>query len=119
LEPAREMLRNERPDAAIERMTRLLAAQKLPREAEGQVHLLLAEAIEGTQRQRRETVAADYTRIIEETQIALGQGVRPCAEIHRRLAESYEALGRPVDAISQFRQAIALDPPRGLRLQRT
>lgn len=116
--PVRELMRAERPDAAAEKLTKVLASEKLPREAEAQVHLLLGETIEAAQKQRREPVAADYTRIIEQTQIALGQGAKPTGDIHRRIGESYEALGKPVEAVSQYRQAIAIDPPRALRLQR-
>lgn len=122
LAPAREYLRNDRPDAALESLSRLAAAEKLPREGEAQVHLLMGEALEAQQKQRgdgrAERVEASLVRVIEETQIALAQGVKPTGEIHRRLGESYEGLGKPVEAVSQYRQAIAMDPPRAMRLQR-
>lgn len=118
LAPARTLLAHERPDAAIEALTRLVKTHKLSREGEAQVHLLLAEAIEASQKQRRQSAAASHLQIIEQTQIALGQGVAPTGEILRRLGESYEAVGKPLEAVSQYRQAIAIDPPRALRLQR-
>jgi tetratricopeptide (TPR) repeat protein len=118
LSPAREMLRNDRPDAAVESISRLLAAERFEPASEGQIHLLLAEAVDASQKQRRQSVAANHVRIIEQTQIALAQGVKPTGEIHRRVGEAYEALNKPVEAVSQYRQAIAMDPPRAIRLQR-
>jgi tetratricopeptide (TPR) repeat protein len=123
LAPAREFLRNDRPDAALESLSRLVASEKLPREGEAQVHLLVGEALDAQQKQRTEAgrgpkVESALVRLIEETNIALAQGIKPTGEIHRRLGESYEALGKPVEAVSQYRQAIAMDPPKGIRLQR-
>ena len=43
---ARVYLKNERPEAAIEQLNRLLTTEKLPRESEATIHLLLAEGIE-------------------------------------------------------------------------
>ena len=43
---ARQSLRDERPDAAMQSLMRLAAAERLPREHEAQVHLLLAESID-------------------------------------------------------------------------
>src|SRR6185369_3971887 len=74
--------------------------------------------LDAAQKQRKQSIPANHTRIIEQTQIALSQGVRPTGDIYRRLGESYEALGKPVEAVSQYRQAIAMDPARALRLQR-
>src|SRR5439155_16980898 len=118
LSVARQLLHDDRPDAAAEYVNRLMAAEQFPPEAEGQVHLLFAESLDAAQKQRKQSVPANHLRIIEQTQIALSQGVHPTGEIHRRLGESYEALGKPVDAVSQYRQAIAVDPARSLRLQR-
>ena len=117
---ARQLLHNDRPDAAAEYVSRLMATadEPVPPAGEGRVHLLLAEALDAAQKQRRQSVPANHLRIVEQTQIALAQGVRPTGDIYRRLGESYEALGKPVDAVSQYRQAIAVDPARALRLQR-
>ena len=119
LSVARTLLRNDRPDAAAEFVTRLMAVpQALPPQREGNVHLLLAESLDAAQKQRKQSIPANHNRIIEQTQIALSQGVRPTGDIYRRLGESYEALGKPVDAVGHYRQAIAMDPARSLRLRR-
>ncbi|MEO6434268.1 MAG: tetratricopeptide repeat protein [Tepidisphaeraceae bacterium] len=120
---ARAMLTADRPDAAVEHLNRLMAAENLPDQQVAQVHLLLSEALDlveknGAAKQGGSKVAANYLRIIEQTQIALAKGVKPSGEIHRRLGESYEALSKPVEAVWQYRQAIAIDPSRALRLQR-
>ena len=115
---ARVYLKNERPEAAIEQLNRLLTTEKLPRENEADIHLMLAEGIESAQRQKRINIPANHARIIEQTQIALAQGAKPSSEMHRRLGESYEALERPSDALSHYRQAIAMAPQQALRLQR-
>jgi TolA-binding protein len=118
LSTARELLHCDRPDAAIESINRLVASERFDPQAQAQIHLLLAEAMDASQKQRRISVPANHQRIIEETQMALAQGVKPTGDIHRRLGESYEALGRGVEAVSEYRLAIALDPPKALRLQR-
>src|SRR3954471_11797650 len=118
LAAAHQLLASDRPDAAAEYINRLLAAEPMPREFEAQAHLILAESFDAAQKQRKQSVAANHTRIIEQTQIALAQGLHPSGDVYRRLGESYEALGKPVEAVSQYRQAIAIDPPRALRLQR-
>ena len=115
---ARVYLKNERPEAAIEQLNRLLTTEKLPRENEATIHLLLAEGIESAQRQKRINIPANHARIVEQTQIALAQGVKPTGEMHRRLGESYEALERPSDALQHYRHAIAMAPQHALRLQR-
>jgi tetratricopeptide (TPR) repeat protein len=118
LAPARAFLRDDRPDAAVESITRLLGSEKFPRDIEGQIHLALAEALDASQQQRSQGTPAVYARIMDETQIALAQGVQPSGDIHRWLGEALEALGKPVEAVGQYRQAIAMDPSRAIRLQR-
>ena len=118
LSQARAYLRDDRPDAAAESIARLLAAEKFPREVEGQIHLALAEALDAAQKQRPQVVPAVPIKILEETQIALAQGVQPTGKIYRRMGENLEALGKPVEAVAQYRQAIAMDPSRAIRLQR-
>src|SRR5260370_42146001 len=45
LNVARNFLSQERPDAAIEHLNKLLNTEKLDKPHEGQIHLLLADAI--------------------------------------------------------------------------
>src|SRR5205809_3057704 len=56
LSVARALLHNDRPDAAADVVNRLMAAEELPAEAEGQVHLLLAEALDAAQKLRKQSV---------------------------------------------------------------
>ena len=114
----RQYLQNQRPDAAAQSLARIVASERLPREHEAQVHLLLAESIDAAQKQRHDAPAANYQREIEELQIALEQGVKPSGDILLRLGECDEALGKSAEALSQYRRAIAIDPPLALRLQR-
>src|SRR5690349_13246109 len=51
----RQMLKLDRPDAAAEQLERLLAAERLPDEQAAQVHLLLAEAVEATAKQNKQS----------------------------------------------------------------
>ncbi len=111
-------LTQERPEAALEQLNRLLNTERVDQARESRIHLLLAEALEQGQKQKKINIAANHTRIIEQTQIALSQGAKPTGEIYRRLGESYEALERPVEALAYYRQAIAMDPAHALRLQR-
>src|SRR5690606_34947315 len=85
---------------------------------EGQIRILLAEALELGQQQRRISIPANHQRIIEQTRLALQLGIKPTADIHRRVAESFEALDQPDDALANYRQAIAIDPNVGLPVQK-
>jgi tetratricopeptide (TPR) repeat protein len=119
IDQARAFLQNERPQAAVEHLNRLLASETLSPASEAPVHLLIADAMDAEQAQSRPgELVADRGRIIEQIQIALAQGAKPSGEIYARLGANYEALGRPVEAVSNYREAIAVDPARALRLQR-
>jgi tetratricopeptide (TPR) repeat protein len=115
---AREYLKQDRPDAAWQQLTRLLESEKLEKEKESGVHLMLAEALDAVQQQQKISIAANHSRIVEQIEIGLEQGAKADAVIHRRLADSYAALGRSPEAIDHYRQAIALEPAKSLRLRR-
>lgn len=115
---ARTYLRQERPEAALEQLNRLLSKERLEPQKAGEVHLLIAESLEAGQKQRKLNVPANHERIIEETQIAMAQGIKPTADLHRRLGDSFEALGKVGDALSNFRQAMAIDAGKSMRLQK-
>jgi tetratricopeptide (TPR) repeat protein len=115
---AESFLKVDRPDAGIEHLNRLLRTEKLGKENEARVHLLLAQALEMAQRQRRISIPANHVRIVEQTLRAESLGLAPTADSERRLAESFEALNRQTDALAHYRQAIALDSSRALRLHR-
>jgi tetratricopeptide (TPR) repeat protein len=114
----RAYLLHGRPDAAVDQLNKLLASEKLSRENEAKVHLLLAESIEAAQQRARIDLDVNHERIIEQSRVALAQGVKPEAEIYRRLGDSYHALGKIAEALENYRRAIAMDSSRALPLQR-
>ena len=118
IDTARAYLTHGRPDAAVEQLNKLIVSEKPPRETEARIRLLLAESLEAAQKQMNLDLDANHERIIEQTRVALSQGVKPEAEIYRRLGDSYRALGRPAQALENYRRAIAMDATRALALQR-
>jgi tetratricopeptide (TPR) repeat protein len=115
---ARDYLSQDRPDAALEQLNKILDTERLQRDSEAQIHLMMAQALEAAQKQLRISIPANHERIIEQTQLALAQGIKPDGEIHRRLGESFEALGRKVEAVQNYRLAMAMDTSHSLHLQR-
>ena len=61
------------------------------------------------QKQRRIKNKTNYQSIIDQTKLALADGVQPDADIYRRLAESHEALERPAEALAAYQQSLAAD----------
>lgn len=118
VDTARAYLTHGRPDAAIDQLNKLLASEKLARESEAGARLLLAEALEAAQKQLGLDLDVNHERIVEQSRIALSQGVKPEAEIYRRLGDSYRALNKPAEALENYRRAIAMDATRALPLQR-
>ena len=118
IDTARAYLAYGRPDAAVDQLNKLLASEKLARENEARVRLLLAESLEAAQKQLNLDLDVNHERIVEQTRVALTQGVKPEAEIYRRLGDSYRALGRPAQALENYRRAITMDASRALALQR-
>jgi hypothetical protein len=98
IELARTYLKYDRPEAAIDQLNKLLGGERLTLENESKVHLLLAESIESGQRLKKIDLPANHERIIEQSRIALNQGVKPEADVYRRMGESYEALGNADEA---------------------
>jgi tetratricopeptide (TPR) repeat protein len=115
---AQTYLTQDRPDAALQQLSRILDTEKMPALKEGQVHLLVAQALEAAQKQKKIDVPANHQRIIEQTELALQLGVKADAELHRRVADSYAALGHPANAAEHYRQAVAMDPNHSLSLRR-
>jgi tetratricopeptide (TPR) repeat protein len=118
IEIARSYIDHERPEAALQQLNRLLVGERLSQENEAAVHLTIAQALESAQQQRKINIPANHIRIIEQTQLAMQMGIKPTGEIHRRLGNSYVALGRNADAISAFRLAMTVDPARALHLRK-
>src|SRR5687767_1951458 len=119
IETARKYLKQDRPRAGMEILHELLQGKsKLEPLQEGGARVLMAEAIELWQKQKKLSIASNHYRIIEHTRIGLSLGIEPEVQIHRRLAESYEALGRAGEAIIHYKQAAILDPGGALQWQR-
>ena len=118
IEVARTLIGQVRPEAAIEQLNRLLAKEKLERVREAEIHLLLAEALEQGQKQKKINVPENHRRIIEQTELAIQMGAKPTAVMYQRLAESNDALGRTTEALMCYRRAMMMNPSKALWLQR-
>src|SRR4051812_30888331 len=95
---ARGYIKHDRPEAALEYLNKLLNTEKMEPPVEGSVHMLIGEALDLGQKQKKIAIPVNYQHIIEQTQVALSMGVKGTAVIHRRLGESYEAMKKPSDA---------------------
>ncbi|HEY7118097.1 MAG TPA: tetratricopeptide repeat protein [Tepidisphaeraceae bacterium] len=118
IEVARTLLTQMRPEAAIEQLNRLLAREKLEKDPEAEIHLLLAEALELGQKQKKINIPENHRRIVEQSLIAMEMGAKPTAAMNQRLAESYEALGRMTESLMYYRRAAMMNPAKSLYLQR-
>jgi tetratricopeptide (TPR) repeat protein len=118
IEWAQAYLKQDRPEAAIEYLNQLLQTEKLDREHEARIHLMLAQALDQGQKQKKIDIPANHERIIEQVRLALALGAKPDAAMYLRLGEAFEALGRTAEALANYRQAMALDPNQSLRLQK-
>ena len=118
IDVARLYLRNDRPEAALDQLNKIITTEQLDKAREGGVHLLLAQAIDDAQKQKHIDLPSNREQIIEQTNLALSQGVKSSAPIQQRLGESYESLDRPTEALDHYRQAMAMDADHALSLQR-
>jgi tetratricopeptide (TPR) repeat protein len=118
IDVARKFLDQERAEAALAQLNKLLATEKLDTEHQGKIHLMLAESLEMGQKQLKINIPANHRRIIEQTRLAMARGVHLDYQGFRRLGESYEALNKPTEALANYRKAIALDTDHALRLRR-
>ncbi|HEX4054048.1 MAG TPA: tetratricopeptide repeat protein [Tepidisphaeraceae bacterium] len=115
---AQDYLKQDRPNAALQQLSRILETEKPLPAKEAQIHLLIAKSLEAAQTQDKIGVPANYERIIEQTELAVQLGIKPDADLHRRVADSYAALGHPAEAAENYRQAIAMDATHSLSLRR-
>jgi tetratricopeptide (TPR) repeat protein len=118
IEAARTLITQVRPEAAIEQLNHLLSKEKLEKDREAEIHLLLAEALELGQKQKKLNIPENHRRIVEQTLIAMEEGAKPTAAMNQRLAESYEALGRVTESLMYYRRAMLMNPAKSLWLQR-
>jgi tetratricopeptide (TPR) repeat protein len=115
---AHTFLDQERPEASIAQLNKIITSEKLDPEHKALVHLMLAESLEMGQTQLKISIPANHRRIIEQTRLSVGQGMKLEAIDFRRLAGSHEALGQIAEALDNYRKAISLDKDHALRLQR-
>lgn len=115
---ARKYLDTERPKAALQQLNEVLTTSKLESLTQGRVHLMLAESLEMAQREKKLNIPANHLRIIEQTRLAMARGIQPDAKLLRRIAESYEALGRQKEALDNYEKAMVADPSKSLAMQR-
>jgi tetratricopeptide (TPR) repeat protein len=115
---ARSFLNQERADAALAQLNKILATEKLDADHQAKIHLMLAESLELGQKQLKISIPANHLRILEQTRLAVGEGAKLDAPAYRRLGASHEALNHPIEAIENYRKAIELDPTYTLALQR-
>lgn len=109
LNVATALLAADRPEAAIDYVNGLLTGNKLSGELEGEGHLLIAQALEQVQAEHHYKQALNDANIVEESRMALALGVKPTGDIYRRIAQSYEALNDPRNALANYRLAMAID----------
>jgi tetratricopeptide (TPR) repeat protein len=110
LDIASALLAADRPEAAMDQVNALLTAGKLHGELEGEGHLIIAKALDQAQAEHHYTQVLNDANIVEESKQALALGVKPTGDIYRRIAQSYESLHRPADALANYRLAIKVDP---------
>ena len=110
IQVARRLIDHARNESAIEYLNRLLKSERLEPKFEGAIRMLLGEALDNAQRQRRIRVPANFEQIIVQTNLGVKLGIAADAQAHRRLAESYEALGKVSEALENYGKAIALEP---------
>ncbi len=118
LDTARTLLTQERPQAALDLLNRLLDTAKLETGQQARIHLMLGESVEMAQKEQHKKIPANFDTIIEQTELALSHGIQPDAQIYRRLGESYEGIDQPTQALDNYRRAMALDPDHALHLER-
>jgi tetratricopeptide (TPR) repeat protein len=115
---ARKLLKDERPEAAVDQLNNILTAEKLDKDHEAAVHLLLAQSVDDLQKLKHINLRTYHEQIIEQTGLAAGLGAKATYETERRLGENYEALNKPIAALDHYRKAMALDANHVLRIQR-
>lgn len=118
IQVARAYLNYNRPEAALEQLNKILTTEKLTPEREGKIHVMMAETLEQAQAQHHISLATNHASIIEQTRLALGNGIKPDADMYRRLGDSYDATGEPAKALESYRRAMAMEPRRFPHIQR-
>jgi tetratricopeptide (TPR) repeat protein len=118
IDVARKLLKDERPEAAVNQLNNILTAQKMDHPHEAVVHALMAQAVDDLQKFKHINIKTYHEQVIEQTALATALGAKPTFESERRLGENYEALKQPTVALEHYRKAMVMDPSHALRLQR-
>jgi tetratricopeptide (TPR) repeat protein len=118
IEAARIYLRQDRGEAAIEVLNKLLKTEQLVKEKQGAIHLLLARSLEAAQREKRIDLVANHEQIVKQTLYAVQCEIPLESADYRRMGDAYERLNKPTEALANFRKALALDVDHELALHR-
>ncbi|MGC4033922.1 MAG: hypothetical protein QM754_19755 [Tepidisphaeraceae bacterium] len=118
LDAGRQLMNAERPEATVELLNGVLKLDKLTPAQKSRTHLMLAEAVEMYQDQKKVQVPALQQRIIEQTRLALAQEQPIDGRAYRRVARAFEMLGQTNEALDNYKLAAARDPERELRLNK-
>ena len=70
IDVARTLLKDERPEAAINVLNRIVVGEKLDRDHDGTVHLMLGQALAALQAQKHLSLRTYHEQIVEQTQLA-------------------------------------------------
>jgi tetratricopeptide (TPR) repeat protein len=115
---ARALLRQDRGEATIEVLNKLTKIATLTKPQQGDVHLMLARALEVGQREKKVDLITNHEQIVRQTQLARQNDVILAADDYRRLATSHAQLGNRKEAVDGFRVAMSLDPQHELAMHR-
>jgi tetratricopeptide (TPR) repeat protein len=116
---ARSYLRQERYDAVYPILNDVLkSTSTLSKQKQGTIHLLIATALEGDMIAQNNSLPVNHENIIQQTKLAQEQEIEIGADGFRRMAASYEALGKRKEALTAYRRALAMDVDRQLSLHR-
>lgn len=102
----------------MEVCNRILNSTRLDRANAAHLHLLLAQALEGAQKEHRVNLPVNHQHIVDETERALAGGEKGTRDLYRRLGDSQLALGSSASALDSYLKALSAEADRPLALQR-
>ena len=117
LAAAQDMIRKGRSDAAAAQINVIFQEAMTPQQ-EGAARMLLAQAMDLTRVRDRQDSPEVHRRIIQQTEQAISLGIESDAAAHQRMAECYDALGKPAAAIEHYQKAAGLDADRAVQWRR-
>ena len=111
---ARALLRQDRGEATIEVLNKLTKITTLTQPQQGEVHLMLARALEVGQREKKVDLVTNHEQIVQQTLLAKKADATLLADDYRRLGNSQAQVGQLADAVASYRRAMAMDPQHEL-----